>query len=138
LPAQPAPARRLKDREAVAARKALVVDDSISIRQMVCATLRQAGFAVAEGRDGKDGLEQADGQHFDLIITDLNMPVMDGLSFIREIRTRPQYRFTPVLMLTTEAHESRKQAGKAAGATGWLVKPFHPQQLLQVIGRVLP
>jgi two-component system, chemotaxis family, chemotaxis protein CheY len=122
----------------VAARKALVIDDTTSIRQMVAATLRQAGFAVSEGCHGQDGLDQADGERFDLVITDLNMPVMDGLAFVRAIRTRPQYKFTPVLMLTTESHETRKQAGKAAGATGWLVKPFDPQQLLQVLARVLP
>ena len=120
------------------ARRALVVDDSTSIRQMVCATLRQAGFAVTEGSDGRDGLALAERERFDLVLTDLNMPVMDGLTLVRELRARPQHRYTPVLILTTESDEARKQAGKAAGATGWIVKPFDPQRLLQVIARVLP
>ena len=119
-------------------RNALVVDDSISMRQMVAVTLRQAGFTVFEGEHGKQGLERLDAHAIDLVITDVNMPVMDGLAFVAELRTRPKHKFTPVLVLTTESHDAKKQAGRAAGATGWLVKPFNPQQLLQVVARVLP
>lgn len=116
----------------------LVVDDSVSMRQMVTFTLKEAGFAVLEGGNGQEGLQRLDGKRVDLIITDLNMPVMDGIAFIRQIRSRPQHKFTPVLMLTTESQEAKKQEGKIAGATGWIVKPFNPQQLLQVIIKVLP
>jgi two-component system, chemotaxis family, chemotaxis protein CheY len=117
---------------------ALVVDDSTSMRQMVAYTLTQAGFTVLEGGNGQEGLDKLAGQKVSLIITDLNMPVMDGLEFIRQVRAKPLYKFTPVLMLTTESTDSKKQAGKAAGATGWLVKPFNPQNLLQVIAKVVP
>lgn len=116
----------------------LVVDDSVSMRQMVAFTLKEAGFVVLEGGNGQEGLQRLDGKRVDLIITDLNMPVMDGITFIRQVRSRPQHKFTPVLMLTTESQEAKKQEGKSAGATGWIVKPFNPQQLLQVITRVLP
>ena len=116
----------------------LVVDDSVSMRQMVCFTLKAAGHTVLEGQNGQEGLQKLDGQKVNLVITDLNMPVMDGLTFIRQIRSRPQYKFTPILMLTTESQESKKTEGKTAGATGWIVKPFNPQQLLQIIAKVLP
>ena len=116
----------------------LVVDDSTSMRQMIAFTLKGAGFSVVEGGNGQEGLQKLDGQKVDLVISDLNMPVMNGMDMIRQIRTRPQYKFTPILMLTTESQESKKAEGKAAGATGWIVKPFNPQQLLQVIGKVLP
>lgn len=116
----------------------LIVDDSASMRQMVGFTLRKAGFEVVEGGNGQEALNQL-GQagKIDLIITDLNMPVMDGLTFIKQARTRPGLRFVPILMLTTEGHENRKSEGKAAGATGWIVKPFQPDQLLKVIDKVL-
>ncbi|HET9958147.1 MAG TPA: response regulator [Polyangiaceae bacterium] len=117
---------------------ALVVDDSASMRQMISYVLTQAGFVVAEGADGKQGLSKLESQKFDIIITDLNMPVMDGIEFIKQLRSQPKLKYTPVLMLTTESLDSKKQAGKAAGATGWLVKPFNPQQMLQVIAKVLP
>jgi two-component system, chemotaxis family, chemotaxis protein CheY len=117
----------------------LIVDDSTSIRQVVAFTLKQAGFAVVEGSNGKEGLAQLEAvQRVDLIVTDLNMPVMDGITFIKHVRSRPSSKGTPVLMLTTESQDSKKQEGKAAGATGWLVKPFHPEKLLQTIARVLP
>lgn len=116
----------------------LVVDDSTSMRQMIAFTLKGAGFSVVEGGNGQEGLQKLDGQKVDLVISDLNMPVMNGMDMIRQIRTRPQYKFTPILMLTTESQDSKKAEGKAAGATGWIVKPFNPQQLLQVIGKVLP
>ena len=119
---------------------ALIVDDSSSMRQMVSFTLKGAGFQVLEGGDGKDALGKlatAPGGKVDLIITDLNMPVMDGLTFIKEVRTKAACKFTPILMLTTESGDNRKAEGKAAGATGWIVKPFHPEQLLKVIEKVL-
>ena len=120
---------------------ALIVDDSSSMRQMVGFTLRGAGFTVVEGQDGQDALDKltaTPGGKVDLIITELNMPRMDGLTFIKQVRTRSALRFTPILMLTTEAGDTRKAEGKAAGATGWIVKPFHPEQLLKVIEKVLP
>jgi len=105
---------------------------------MVAYTLAQAGFTVLEGGNGQEGLDKLAGQKVALIITDLNMPVMDGIEFIKQVRAKPPYKFTPVLMLTTETTDAKKQAGKAAGATGWLVKPFNPQNLLQVIAKVVP
>ncbi len=119
-------------------RTALIVDDSTSIRQMVAFTLREAGFTVLEAADGKQACDALDGHRVDLVITDLNMPVMDGLEFIRAARARTATKFTPILMLTTESQAAKKQEGKAAGATGWVVKPFQPAKLLDVIGRVLP
>ncbi|BDI30599.1 MAG: response regulator [Capsulimonas sp.] len=123
------------------AKTALIVDDSTSMRQMVGFTLKGAGFTVLEGGNGQEALAKlasAPGGKVDLIITDLNMPVMDGLTFIKEARTKAGLRFTPILMLTTESGDGRKAEGKAAGATGWIVKPFHPEQLLKVIEKVLP
>lgn len=120
------------------ARTALIVDDSASIRQMVAYTLTQAGFTVTEAVNGQDALEKLEGRKVDLIITDLNMPVMDGITFIRQTRSRTATKYTPVLMLTTESQEAKKQEGKAAGATGWIVKPFHPTKLLDVLPKVLP
>lgn len=119
-------------------RTALIVDDSSSVRQMVGYTLRQAGFAVLEGQNGADALEKLGDQRVNLIITDLNMPVMDGIEFIRQLRAKPNGRYTPVLMLTTESQVEKKQQGKSAGATGWIIKPFHPEKLLEVIGKVVP
>lgn len=119
-------------------RTVLVVDDSRSMRQMVAHTLQTAGYGVLEAADGKEALQHLDQGAVNLIITDLNMPVMDGITFIRTARTRAKHAFTPILMLTTEAGENRKLEGKAAGATGWIVKPFDPQKLLQVVSRVLP
>ncbi len=120
------------------ARTALIVDDSATIRQMLAFTLREAGFDVTEASDGQDALAQLGGARVDLVITDLNMPRMDGIALIRELRSRPASRQTPVLMLTTESQEAKRQEGRAAGATGWIVKPFHPERLLRVIGKVLP
>ncbi|MGI4791609.1 MAG: response regulator [Janthinobacterium lividum] len=123
------------------AKTALIVDDSTSMRQMVAMTLKGAGFEVLEGGNGQEALSKlgtAPGSKVDLIITDLNMPVMDGLAFIKQVRTQAASRFTPILMLTTESGDGRKAEGKAVGATGWIVKPFHPEQLLKVIQKVLP
>lgn len=108
------------------------------MRQMVAFTLREAGFTVTEATDGADAIRQLDTTAPRLVITDLNMPVMNGIALIREIRTRPLFKFTPILMLTTESNDDLKQQGRAAGATGWIVKPFDPQKLLQVVGKVLP
>jgi two-component system chemotaxis response regulator CheY len=116
---------------------ALVVDDSTSIRQMVTFTLKEAGFTVIEGSQGEEALKNVEGQAVDLVITDLNMPVMDGMTLIKNLRAKPQFKFTPILMLTTESQDARKQEGKAAGATGWIVKPFEPEKLLQVVAKVV-
>lgn len=117
---------------------ALIVDDSVSMLQLLGFTLKQAGFQVLEGRHGQDALTHLQGTaRVDVVITDLNMPVMDGLTLIRAVRQLPQHRFTPVLMLTTESQDEKKQQAKAAGATGWLVKPFNPEQLLKVVAKVV-
>lgn len=115
----------------------LTVDDSASIRQMVAFTLKSAGYDVMEATDGEDGLNKAKSASASLILTDQNMPKMDGLTLIKSLRTMPQYRTTPILMLTTESSDAMKSAGKAAGATGWLVKPFDPQKLLEVVKKVI-
>lgn len=119
------------------AKVALVVDDSTSMRQMVAYTLQSAGFQVIEGADGKDALGKVSGKAVNLVVTDLNMPTMDGITLIRELRKISSFKFTPILMLTTESQDAKKQEGKAAGATGWLVKPFNPDQLLAVVGKVV-
>lgn len=116
----------------------LVVDDSVTIRQMVAFALRQASFEVVEAVNGQDALERLKSHKVDLIMTDLNMPVMDGLSFIRNARSQPETRYTPILMLTTENKPEKKSEAKAAGATGWIVKPFDPPKLLAGISKVLP
>ncbi|MBK1673036.1 response regulator [Ectothiorhodospira shaposhnikovii] len=115
----------------------LTVDDSASIRQMVSFTLKGAGYAVTEAVDGQDGLDKARAGQFDLIFTDQNMPRMDGISLIKALRGLPQYRTVPILMLTTESGDAMKSQGRAAGATGWLVKPFDPQKLLEVVRKVI-
>lgn len=115
----------------------LTADDSASMRQMVTFTLKGAGYDVLEAVDGKDGLEKAKKNDADMVITDLNMPHMDGIQMIREIRALPKYKFIPIILLTTESQDEKKMQGKAAGATGWIVKPFKPEQLLAVIKKVL-
>ncbi len=115
----------------------LAVDDSNSMRQMVSFTLKQAGHDVTEAADGVEALELAKKGSFNLVISDVNMPKMDGLTLIKQLRTLPSYKFTPLLMLTTESGSDKKQEGKAAGATGWIVKPFNPDQLLSTVNRVL-
>jgi two-component system, chemotaxis family, chemotaxis protein CheY len=115
----------------------LVVDDSVSMRQMVSFTMKEAGFEVTEAGNGAEALSRIQGKSISLVITDLNMPVMDGLTFIRQIRSKPEYKFTPILMLTTESQQEKKMEGKAAGATGWIVKPFNPDQLLQTVSKVV-
>lgn len=118
------------------AKTIMVVDDSISIRQIVGIALKQAGYDVIEGCDGQDALAKLTGQKVNLIISDVNMPNMDGISFVRELKTRPAYKFTPVLMLTTESQEEKKEQGKAAGARAWMVKPFKPEALLAAVQKL--
>jgi len=116
----------------------ITVDDSVSIRQMVSFTLKREGFEVVEAVDGADALRKLKGDNVvHMMITDLNMPNMDGIELIKNVRMNPKYKFMPIVMLTTESQEDKKQAGKAAGATGWIVKPFKPEQLLGVIKKIL-
>lgn len=115
----------------------LAVDDSPSMRKMVTFTLTGAGHQVVEAVDGVDAYEKAQAQAFDLVLTDQNMPRLDGLGLTRKLREHPQYKTTPILMLTTESSDLMKQAGRTAGATGWLVKPFDPARLLDVIQKVV-
>jgi two-component system chemotaxis response regulator CheY len=104
---------------------------------MVSFTLNQEGYDVVEAVDGQDALEKLGGTSVNMLITDLNMPNMDGIELIKEVRAKPQFKFMPIVMLTTESQASKKQEGKAAGATGWIVKPFKPEQLLAVVKKVL-
>jgi two-component system chemotaxis response regulator CheY len=115
----------------------LTVDDSASMRQMVAYTLKSAGHEVTEAKDGIEALEKARRAKFNLVITDVNMPNMDGITLTRELRALMEYKYTPILTLTTESGNSKKQEGKAAGATGWIIKPFNPDQLLSTIKKVL-
>lgn len=119
------------------AKTVLTVDDSASIRQMVSFTLKSAGYEVTEASDGQEGVDKARGKSFDLVFTDQNMPRMDGLTLIKSLRGMPQYKATPILMLTTESGEAMKAQGKSAGATGWLVKPFDPAKLMEVVKKVI-
>jgi len=118
-------------------KRILAVDDSATMRQMVCFTLRGAGYEVLEAEDGVDGLEKAKVQHVDLFLCDQNMPRMDGVTLVRNLRAMPVYKSTPILMLTTESSDAMKAQGRAAGATGWMVKPFNPDRLLDVVQKVL-
>lgn len=115
----------------------LVVDDSESIRQVVNIALSSAGYEVIEACDGNDALSKLDGQRIHLIVTDVNMPNMDGITLAKEIKANSQHKFTPIMMLTTETLDSKMQEGKAAGAKAWLVKPFKPEQLLIAVSRLL-
>ncbi len=115
----------------------LAVDDSASMRQMVAFTLKGAGYDVIEAVDGVDALEKAKSATPDLVLADVNMPNMDGITLIKELRKLPNYKFTPMLMLTTESSNDKKAEGKTAGATGWLVKPFDPDKLLATIKKVV-
>ncbi|GAM11617.1 phosphate regulon transcriptional regulatory protein PhoB [Geobacter sp. OR-1] len=115
----------------------MTVDDSASVRQMVSFTLKQNGYDVVEAVDGKDGLQKLSSSKVDMIITDLNMPNLDGIGLIKGARALPACKFIPIVMLTTESQDSKKAEGKAAGATGWIVKPFKPEQLITVVKKVL-
>jgi two-component system chemotaxis response regulator CheY len=116
----------------------LIIDDSVTMRQMVGITLRKAGFDIIEGANGQEGIQQLERHAVTLVISDVNMPVMDGITMVKAARQLPSHRTTPILLLTTETDEAKKQAARAAGATGWLRKPFNPQSLLTVINKVLP
>jgi two-component system chemotaxis response regulator CheY len=119
------------------AKTILAVDDSSSLRQMVAFSLKAAGYQVVEAVDGQDGLDKARQQTVDLVLTDQNMPKMDGLSLIKALRGLPAYQKVPILMLTTESSDEMKSKGRAAGANGWLVKPFDPQRLIEVVKKVI-
>jgi two-component system, chemotaxis family, chemotaxis protein CheY len=121
------------------AKTILIIDDSTSLRQVVQIALAGAGYDVMEACDGQDALAKLTGQKVHLMICDVNMPNMDGITFLKTIRTHPQYRFTPIIMLTTEAGEDKKREGQAAGARAWVLKPFKPDQLLLAVAKlVLP
>jgi two-component system, chemotaxis family, chemotaxis protein CheY len=115
----------------------LAVDDSASMRQMVRFTLKQAGYEVIEATDGMEALEVARGKTVNLVLTDVNMPRMDGITLVKELRLLASYKYIPMLMLTTESSAEKKMLGKQAGATGWLVKPFNPEKLLATIAKVI-
>jgi len=115
----------------------MAVDDSASLRQMVSIVLRGGGYQVIESVDGLDALSKLKGQELHLFLTDINMPKMDGLELTRQLRAMPQYKFVPIVLLTTESTSEKKQLGKAAGATAWIVKPFNPDQLLAVVKKVI-
>ena len=120
------------------AKSVLAVDDSKTMRDMVSFTLRGAGYAVIEADNGVNALKALQGQKVDVIITDINMPEMDGITLVKRIRGLPQHAGTPVLILTTESDPNKKNEGRAAGATGWIVKPFSPDKLLQIVAKVCP
>lgn len=115
----------------------MTADDSTSIRQMVSFTLKQAGYDILEAVDGQDAVDKLATADIHMLITDLNMPRMDGFELIKQVRAMPKFKFIPIIMLTTESQTDMKQKGKAAGATGWIVKPFKPEQLIAVIKKVL-
>lgn len=118
------------------AKTIMVVDDSASIRQLVGITLKGAGYDVIEAGDGQEALKKLNGQKVHLVISDVNMPEMDGISFLKAIKQLPDYKFTPVLMLTTESQEAKKEEGQMAGAKAWMVKPFHVSQLLSAVSKL--
>jgi two-component system chemotaxis response regulator CheY len=118
------------------AKTIMIVDDSASMREVVGIALKSAGYAVIEGRDGQDALGKLTGQKVHLIISDVNMPVMDGISFVRAVKQLPNYKFTPIIMLTTESEESKKRQGQEAGAKAWVVKPFRPEHLLVAVQKL--
>ncbi len=116
----------------------ITIDDSMSIRETVRMTLQPAGYTVLAAEDGEKGLALCEKNKADLVVTDLNMPNMDGITLITRLRALAAYKFTPILMLTTESQEEKKQAGKRAGATGWIIKPFDPARLVAVVQKVCP
>lgn len=118
-------------------KRIMTVDDSASVRQMVTFTLKGAGYEVVEAIDGKDALSKLQTNPVHMVITDLNMPNLDGIGLIKGVRANAAYKFIPIIMLTTESQDTKKQEGKSAGATGWIVKPFKPEQLITVIKKVL-
>ena len=119
-------------------RTIMTADDSVSMRQLISFTLRKAGYDVVEAEDGRDALTKLAGTPVQMLITDLNMPNMDGIELIRQVRALPQYKYVPIIMLTTESTDGKKQAGRSAGASGWIVKPFRGEQLVMVTKKFLP
>lgn len=119
------------------AKTVFVVDDSASVRQVVGLALRGAGYSVIEAIDGVDALKKLNGQKVHLVISDVNMPNMDGITFVQELKKLPAYKFTPVIMLTTESQETKKMQGQAAGAKAWVVKPFQPAQMLAAVSKLI-
>ena len=120
------------------AKNILVIDDSASLREVVAIVLRGAGYSVIEAVDGVDALSKLHLSKINLAICDVNMPLMDGITFVKEAKKLPNYRFMPIIMLTTESRESRKQEGQMAGAKAWVVKPFRPEQILQAVSKLMP
>lgn len=118
-------------------KKILIVDDSASVRQVAGIALRGAGYEVLEGVNGQDALKWLNGAKIHLIISDVNMPIMDGISFLKAVKSNPTYQFTPVIMLTTESGEDKKALGRAAGARAWIVKPFVPQTMLDAVSKLV-
>jgi two-component system chemotaxis response regulator CheY len=114
----------------------MIVDDSASIRTVVGIALRGEGYTVIEAKDGQDAINKLTGQKVNLIISDVNMPIMDGITFVKHVKQMAAYRFTPIIMLTTESDESKKREGQAAGARAWVVKPFKPEQMLAAVQRL--
>lgn len=121
----------------MADKKILAVDDSVSIRTSISFVLKQEGYDITEAVDGVDGLAKAKADKFNLIITDINMPNMDGIEMIKQLRQTDGYKFTPIIALTTESQESKMQEGKAAGATGWIVKPFTSEKLIAIVKKII-
>jgi two-component system chemotaxis response regulator CheY len=119
------------------AKSIMIIDDSASLRQVVAIALKGAGYEVIEASDGRDALNKLNGQKIHLIVCDVNMPVMDGISFVKELKTLASYKFTPVIMLTTEGSEEKKRAGQMAGARAWVVKPFRPEQMLDAVAKLI-
>ena len=119
------------------AKTILIVDDSASVRQVVSISLRQAGYDVVEAADGMDALSKLDGRKLHLVISDVNMPRLDGIGLLKQLKEHASYKFTPVIMLTTEAGEAKKQEGRVAGAKAWVVKPFQPAQLLAAVAKLI-
>ena len=119
------------------AKNIMIIDDSSSIRQVVYLTLKKAGYDVEDACDGKDALSKLKGQKINLMICDVNMPNMDGISFLKAVKALPGYKFTPIIMLTTESQDSKKMEGKAAGARAWVVKPFKPEQMLDAVAKLI-
>ena len=118
------------------AKTIMIVDDSASIRTVVGIALRGEGYSVIEAKDGQDAINKLFGQKVNLIISDVNMPIMDGITFVKNVKQMPAYRFTPIIMLTTESDESKKRQGQEAGAKAWVVKPFNPEQMVSAVQRL--
>jgi two-component system chemotaxis response regulator CheY len=119
------------------AKTILIVDDSASMRQVISIALKDAGYELIEAADGNEALKKLDGTKIHLIISDINMPNMDGISFVREVKQNPKYKFTPIIMLTTEVNQAKKDAAKEAGAKAWVTKPFQPKTLLDAVSKLI-